>query len=282
MSKNYRIICRTLIFTAVVLVFSCISSAVLQDGSGVVRKIMPASGYQNDIITVILKAQINGNYSHYEIEEYLPSGWTVESDGGGATPEPNKLQWVIIDDINGAKGATFTYRLKPSNAGSFSFSGIYYISGMPSEEAVEGETSITVQSNQAGKVENKLSENNFFSPILSWLGRGVQMECSGISGAVFEMLFTVLGLMLIGFIFILFELRKLTKLLGEEKQDIQRFELDLDKLEKGDAKKPSTELIDYIRNAIEKGLPEEQVEASLIQAGWGRKQIMDIFASLKK
>ena len=106
---------------------------------------------------------------------------------------------------------------------------------------------------------------------------------------VFEMLFVLLGLMLLGFIFILLELRKLTriisderKLMNEEAEDIHRFELDLDKLERGDSKKPSQELIAYIRTAVEKGLSEDEIETSLAQAGWSKKQVADIIASIKK
>jgi hypothetical protein len=284
MSKNNGLAYRLLLSFMAVLVISYSSSAFLQDGSGVIREIRPSLGHPGETITITLQAQINGNYSYYELEENVPKGWAVVNDGGGSTPDPKKLKWIVVDDLAGAKGAIFTYLLKPSIAGNYSFSGIYYIAGMPTEENINGVRSIAVQNKQADLADaaDRLSEKGFFSPMLSWLGGGDQMECSGISRVVFEMVFTVLGLMLIGFVIILFELRKLTKLLGEEKQDIQRFELDLDKLEKGNAKKPSTELIDYIRNALENGLTEDQVEASLIQAGWGKKHITDIFASLKK
>jgi hypothetical protein len=105
----------------------------------------------------------------------------------------------------------------------------------------------------------------------------------GIEGVpVFEMLFILIGLMLIGFIFILLELKKMTRLLSEESKDIQRFELDLDKLEKGNSRKPSEQMVAYIQEALNKGLSQEQIETSLEQAGWGKKQITDIFETIKK
>ena len=105
----------------------------------------------------------------------------------------------------------------------------------------------------------------------------------GIEGIpVFEMLLIILALLLMGLIFILLELRKLTKLLGEEKVDLRRFELDLADFEKDQGKKPTSQLVSYIEEAISKGMGEPQIEALLMKRGWSKKQVDSIFESLKR
>ena len=44
----------------------------------------------------------------FAIEEYIPSGWTVIGDGGGATTNPNKLAWVVIQYAEDTK---YTYTI---------------------------------------------------------------------------------------------------------------------------------------------------------------------------
>ncbi len=105
----------------------------------------------------------------------------------------------------------------------------------------------------------------------------------GIDGVpVFEMLFVVLVLLLMGLIVILLEIRKLRKLIKEEKTDVKRFEADLSEFEVAEGKKPTGKLVSYVQAAISKGVTEEQVESSLLKSGWDKEQIDAVFESLKR
>jgi hypothetical protein len=99
---------------------------------------------------------------------------------------------------------------------------------------------------------------------------------------IFELLFVIMVLMLGGLVFILLELRKLVALIAEEKLDITRFEQDLSQFEnKGGTKKPSDELVAYIKDAQKKGLSSTQIEGSLQNAGWQQRQIEELFQKIK-
>lgn len=103
----------------------------------------------------------------------------------------------------------------------------------------------------------------------------------GVEGVpIFEMLFVISFLLLIGLIFVLLELRKLTALISKEKSEIERFEKDLSEFEADTGKKSSDELINYIQDAIAKGITPEQIEASLIKRGWPKKEVDNILDSL--
>ena len=96
----------------------------------------------------------------------------------------------------------------------------------------------------------------------------------GIEGVpIFEMLFVILCLMLVGLIFVLLELRKLNKIIKEEKRGVRRFEVDLAKFEQDKDESPSPELTAYIQNARAKGMTKEQIKKSLIWAGWAKQKI---------
>jgi hypothetical protein len=96
----------------------------------------------------------------------------------------------------------------------------------------------------------------------------------GIEGVpVFEMLLVLCALLLAGLIFILLELRKLTSLIGAEKDDLKRFEDDLKEFESNSGKKSTVELVQYIKDAVAKGISRAQIEVSLIQRGWPKKEV---------
>jgi hypothetical protein len=97
---------------------------------------------------------------------------------------------------------------------------------------------------------------------------------------IFEMLFVLMVLMFIGLVFILLEIRKLRKLIGEEDVDIRRFEEDLAKFEVAEGQKPPTDLINYVKDAKEKGISTDQIEKSLSSAGWEDKQVQKILDRL--
>jgi hypothetical protein len=77
--------------------------------------------------------------------------------------------------------------------------------------------------------------------------------------------------MISGFIFILFELRNLTKLISDGKSILKRFEQDLIRFE-GEEKNPSDELIAYVKNAIYQGVDKTRIQCLL-----GQKNRLIIF-----
>jgi hypothetical protein len=105
----------------------------------------------------------------------------------------------------------------------------------------------------------------------------------GIEGVpIFEMLFVISFLLLLGLIFILLELRKLTALIGKENIDLKRFEDDLSEFEKDTGKKSTEELVDYIQDAVARGLPRAQIEVTLVERGWPKKEIDRILDQIEK
>ncbi|MBW2990290.1 hypothetical protein KY348_01150 [Candidatus Woesearchaeota archaeon] len=103
----------------------------------------------------------------------------------------------------------------------------------------------------------------------------------GIEGVpIFEMLFVLFILLVIGLIFILLELKKLTAIIGSEKSDLTRFEADLVRFEGDKGKKSSNEVVAYVRNAMTSGLSEAQIKNALIQRGWPRAEVENIFKKI--
>ncbi|MBN2459909.1 hypothetical protein JXB28_06515 [Candidatus Woesearchaeota archaeon] len=105
----------------------------------------------------------------------------------------------------------------------------------------------------------------------------------GVEGVpIFEMLFVISLLLLIGLIFVLLELRKLTSLISKEKGELERFEKDLSELEADTGKKSTSEIMGYIQDSIAKGITPDQIEASLVKRGWPKKEVDSILSSLTK
>jgi hypothetical protein len=100
---------------------------------------------------------------------------------------------------------------------------------------------------------------------------------------LFEMMFIIMALMLMGLIFLLLEIRKLTLLITQEKQEIKRFEGDLMQFEDEQGnKKPSAELLSYIKDARLRGIDEVAIQASLVKSGWDYRDAQNILESLHK
>ena len=105
----------------------------------------------------------------------------------------------------------------------------------------------------------------------------------GIEGVpIFEMLLVLCVLLLLGLIFVLLELRKLTSLIGKEKDDLKRFEDDLKEFESNSGKRSTTELVQYIKEAVAKGMSRAQIEVSLIQRGWPKKEVDTVLDEVGK
>lgn len=103
----------------------------------------------------------------------------------------------------------------------------------------------------------------------------------GIEGVpVFEMLFVVMCLMIIGLFFVLMEIKKLKMLLREEKGDITRFEEDLSKFEEDEGQDPHAKVKAYVQNAMQSGMNQKQVEDSLMDKGWSKEQVDKVFEGM--
>ncbi len=105
----------------------------------------------------------------------------------------------------------------------------------------------------------------------------------GISGVpIFEMIFIISLLLLIGLVFVLLELRRLGSLISKETLDLSRFEKDLAEFESEGAEdnRINKDLIAYVKGALKKGLSREQIQNSLFQRGWSNEQVDYIFNEL--
>ncbi len=99
----------------------------------------------------------------------------------------------------------------------------------------------------------------------------------GIDFPVFELLFIVSILLIVGFvaliiavIYMLKELRLLKALIQEEKVDLQKFEADLKELEalKGKTETKEDATKKYIREWLQKGVPWDHIKKTLLSRGW--------------
>jgi hypothetical protein len=98
----------------------------------------------------------------------------------------------------------------------------------------------------------------------------------GVNLPLNEMMLIILVLLLAGFILLLVELRKLQRLIAQEKYDITRFENDLASLEeKGHHKEtsPSAELQSYVQKALAQGITPDEIRNKLRSRGWHEEQI---------
>jgi len=114
----------------------------MADGSNVQRAFSTTLADPDEVVTVTLSIVINGAQSYYAIEEFIPSEWTVVSDGGGSTSDPNLLRWVVYE---GVVSTDYVYTVSaPSQTGDYFFSGNYQIEGMSVENETEGQLAISV------------------------------------------------------------------------------------------------------------------------------------------
>jgi hypothetical protein len=113
--------------------------------TGVYRSFSSTSVSQGGSITVTLDVYFTSDLYYYAIEEYVPAGWIVTNDGGGATPDANILKWNYYDISIPAPNATYTYIVQaPSSTGTSNFDGIYQMDGMGSSTTILGDTQVTV------------------------------------------------------------------------------------------------------------------------------------------
>jgi hypothetical protein len=110
--------------------------------SSVYREFSSQQLRAGETLTVTLNVIINGDEDYYAIEERVPAGWLILSDGGGGTAEENVLKWVVIEN---AHSAIYSYEVKaPNQPATYSFSGVYHMEGMADEDAISGSTDVSV------------------------------------------------------------------------------------------------------------------------------------------
>ena len=110
--------------------------------SSIIRSFQKTVLEPGEIITVTLDVSIGDDETYYAIEEYIPTGWIVTDDSGGATDDSNKLAWVVIQN---AQDITYTYDVQaPSQAGSYDFEGIYMFENFNEPKTNKGDKVINV------------------------------------------------------------------------------------------------------------------------------------------
>jgi len=97
----------------------------------------------------------------------------------------------------------------------------------------------------------------------------------GIDLPVFEILFIVsivlmvgLAMMIFGIFYILKELKTLQGLLREEETDIKEFDSDISALEQLEGKKAKEKVRQYIRSSTAKGMSWDDIRKELLKRGW--------------
>lgn len=91
---------------------------------------------------------------------------------------------------------------------------------------------------------------------------------------IFEMLFVLIILMIIGLVVLILDIKKLLGLIIQEKTDIKRFEEDLGDFESN--KKPTPKLINTVKNAHSMGISHTQIHNTLKSRGWDDRSAQDI------
>ena len=121
-----------------------LSGFALGDGSSVERSISQQSVAIGGGVNVTLHITIGAdNHTYYAIEEVFPDGWNLIDEGGGSVTG-NSIRWFYLGDRN-ANNASYNYKLSaPSTAGTYSFSGQYFIEGMNNETEINGVNTLTV------------------------------------------------------------------------------------------------------------------------------------------
>jgi hypothetical protein len=112
----------------------------------------------------------------------------------------------------------------------------------------------------------------------------------GIDFPVFEMLFIVSILLLVGLVIIIIgilsmvkEIRQLRHLLTEEESDIQEFEKDIGEMELYEGKdEDDNKVEEYIWKNLEKHFSWEDISNSLKSQGWPQDRLDKIYKKIKK
>ena len=131
----------------IVLMSAIILIAIAFNGGGEnkIKRILKESNIKpGEIISVTLDVSIKEKDTYYAIEEHAPSGWTIIDYGGGATNDPNKLAWVVIQYAEDTK---YTYTIKaPNLEGEYITSGNYMFEDFSEPVTIGGDNVVKVSS----------------------------------------------------------------------------------------------------------------------------------------
>ena len=102
------------------------------------------------------------------------------------------------------------------------------------------------------------------------------MYVFGIDMPIMELLFILAVMMVAALIFVVWEIRKLRKLILREQSDINRFEENIGKIS-NKTSSGNNRLSSYVKKAINNGLKKKDIEKSLIKSGWSKDDINKAF-----
>ncbi len=130
---------KILLISAILLLF-CASAFA----GTVTRTLSPTTVAPGADLAVTLTVSVSGDETFYAIDELVPAGWTVKDSGTAAADHSGHLKWVVIQN---ATNTSYNYTLTaPSTTGQTAISGNTMFKGMDTEEAIGGQTSVTVSS----------------------------------------------------------------------------------------------------------------------------------------
>ena len=99
---------------------------------------------------------------------------------------------------------------------------------------------------------------------------------------VFELLFIMFGLQMVALAVMYVEIKKLVNLIAKERLDISRFEDDLASFERVEGKKPPQKLVNVVKEAKSRGIPDRHIEKTLDNSGWKDDEISLIMQKARK
>lgn len=111
------------------------------------------------------------------------------------------------------------------------------------------------------------------------------MLFGGIDLPVFEIIFVLsillvigLVLVLVGLFYVIKEIKNLSKLLTEEEADIKEFEQDLAKLEQIENESDKhKEVVSFIKSSLDKGYPWDHVKSALQEQGYDPEYLEEVY-----
>lgn len=136
------------IYTLVFIVISAIVLAVTvfntEEENSIKRDFQKTNIKPGEIVTITLDVSVINDKTFYAIEEYVPEGWTIINDGGGASDNPNILKWAVFQNTKSTK---YTYDLQaPNQEGDYTTLGVYTFEGFTETKNTEGDNIIKVSS----------------------------------------------------------------------------------------------------------------------------------------
>jgi len=106
------------------------------------------------------------------------------------------------------------------------------------------------------------------------------MYIFGIDMPLMEIFFVLVILLIVALIFILIELRKMRIMIRAEQKDLTILDKNLMMVENLINNNPSTKLLSYVADKLEKGTPKATIRKALLKTGFDNKAITKIFSKL--